>query len=82
MRLRELAHAQLLEQPRHLGQLAVHAPAGGQLLEPVPVEVLELVHGPHPVAVDGGGSAQPLEPPLGAAQVALDVGQPAARRSA
>ena len=76
-RLRELAHAQLLEQPRHLGQLAVHAPARGQLLEPVSVEVLELVHGAHAVTVDGRSRPQALEPPFGAAQVAFDVGQPA-----
>ena len=42
---------------------------------------LELVDAVHAVAVDGGRVRQPLEPPRGGAQVALDVGQPARRRS-
>src|SRR5215208_7311477 len=67
--LRELADAQLLEQPWDLGQ-------GAAALAPALVGLLELVDRAHAVAVDGGVVGQALQATRRCAQVAKDVGQP------
>ena len=76
-RLREMAHAQLLEHPRHLAQRGRERPAARPAGEPARVLGLQLVHRAHAVEVRSGRVRQPLEPARGRAQVALDVGQPA-----
>ena len=80
-RLGEVADPQLLEQPRDLAELAVDGRRGGSSCEHAGGRRPRARGRAHAVAIDGGVAVQALQPPGGAAQVALDVGQPARRRS-
>jgi hypothetical protein len=78
--LGEVAHPQLLEQPRDLAQRRRQRAAAAPSLDPFSVGLLELVDRGHAVAVGGDVVGEALEAALGGAQVALDVGQTARRR--